>query len=89
MQNLRSLLCGEKREQELQENQTNSVTFVVLSAEEYLLDFNPGKTSIFNLIYFNAILILIISSDKAKFLNITRIFLETATAITTYYSIFT
>ena len=35
MQNLRSLLCGEKREQELQENQNNSVTFVVISAEEY------------------------------------------------------
>lgn len=34
MQNLRSLLSGEKREQQLQENQTDSVTFVVLSAEE-------------------------------------------------------
>lgn len=34
MQNLQSLLCGEKREQQLQENQTDSVTFVVLSAKE-------------------------------------------------------
>ena len=34
MQNLRSLLCGEKREQQLQENQTDLVTFVVLSVEE-------------------------------------------------------
>ena len=34
MQNLRSLLCGEKREQQSQETQTDSVTFVVLSAEE-------------------------------------------------------
>ena len=34
MQNLRSLLCGEKREQQLQENQTDSVTFAILSAEE-------------------------------------------------------
>ena len=52
------------------------------------INFYPGKTLIFILIYFNALLILIIFSDKAKFLKVTRIFMETATATTIHYSIF-